>query len=328
MDALPFENRKQQILVKKDSITDEKLGCIPEKRSADTIIDYGIVNLNKPKGPTSHMVSGYVQKILGLSKAGHSGTLDPGVTGVLPVALGRATRIVQTMLNAGKEYVCIMHIHKPVAEDEARKIINTFVGKITQLPPVRSAVVRQMRERTIYYLEILEIKGQDILFRVGCQAGTYIRKLCHDIGYKLKVGAHMAELIRTKAGPFMFDEMTTLQDLEDALWYWKNKQNDKFLKHCIKPVEAGVEHLPKIWVHDSAVDSICHGASLNAPGVSKLTDDILAESDIAIMSLKNELVALAKAKKNSNEIIKLEKGTVAITSKVFMQPNTYQKIQS
>lgn len=323
---LQFENKEQKILIKKDSKTDESLGCLPDKRLADEIINYGIVNINKPKGPTSHMVSGYVQKILGISKAGHSGTLDPAVTGVLPVALGRGTRVVQALLNAGKEYVCIMHIHKPVPEEQIRQAINTFIGKIKQLPPVRSAVVRQLRERTIYYLEILEIAGQDVLFRVGCQAGTYIRKLCHDIGLKLKVGAHMSELIRTKAGPFTLDTSVTLQDLEDALWYWKNERNDKFLRRCIQPIESAVKHLAKVWILDSAVDSVCHGAILNVPGIAMLDSGITKGGEIAIMTLKNELVALAIAQKNSEEMMSADNGFAALTSKVFMLPNTYSRL--
>ncbi len=316
---------QQEILIKRESSTNEQYGCMPECRPTDILINYGISNINKPKGPTSHMVSEFVQKIVCIDKAGHSGTLDPGVTGVLPVALGRATRIVQALLIAGKEYVCIMHIHKPVTEQEIRKTIQSFVGKIMQLPPVRSSVVRQLRERSIYYLDVLEIKGQDVLFRVGCQAGTYIRKLCHDIGLKLKVGAHMSELIRTKAGPFGFDTAVTLQDLEDAFWYWKNENNDKLLRNCILPVEAGVEHLPKIWIDDSAVDSICHGALLNAPGVVKLTNNVIENEIVAVMTLKNELVALSIAKKNADEILKMQHGTVAKTSKVFMLLNTYPK---
>ena len=324
-NTLPFEKIKHEILVKKQAETNPKYGCDPNNIPADQLINYGIANINKPKGPTSHMVSEYVQKILKLDKAGHSGTLDPGVTGVLPVALGKATRIVQTLLNAGKEYICMMKIHKQLPEEEVRKTINTFIGKIKQLPPVRSAVVRQIRERTIYYLDIIEINQLDVLFKVGCQAGTYIRKLCHDIGLKLETRAHMAELIRTKAGPFNFDTTVTLQDLEDAIWYCKNEKNDKLLRHCIQPIENAVQHIPKIWIQDSAVDSICHGAHLNAPGIAKLDSDIEKETEIAIMTLKNELVALANAKKTTKEILDAEKGLAATAFKVFMQPGTYSK---
>jgi len=322
---LPFEGLKRDVLVKHDAVTDDAFGCVPEKRPAETLVSYGIVNLNKPRGPTSHMVSEYVQKIFGIDKAGHSGTLDPGVTGVLPVALGRGTRIVQALLNAGKEYVCCMHVHKLVDADVLKKTLLSFVGRITQLPPVRSAVVRQFRERDVYYLDVLEIDGQNVLFRIGCQAGTYIRKLCHDVGRKLNCGAHMVELVRTKAGPFFFDSVVTLQDIEDAFWYWKHENNDKFLRHCIYPVENGVEHLPKVWVFDSAVDSLCHGAILHVPGIVKLTSDVVPDCLVAVMTLKDELIALGSAKKTAVDLMKIDNGVAVVTNKVFMLPDTYKK---
>src|SRR3989338_4367578 len=108
-NLLPFEKISRKILVRKEAETNPDLGCNPEERKTEEIINYGIANIDKPKGPTSHQVSDFVQKILHINKSGHSGTLDPAVTGVLPVALGRATRIVQTLLTAGKEYVGIMH---------------------------------------------------------------------------------------------------------------------------------------------------------------------------------------------------------------------------
>src|SRR3989344_1720794 len=185
MSQLPFEKINRKILVRKESETDCKSGGNPQKLKTEKIITYGIVNVDKPKGPTSHQVSDYMQKILHINKAGHSGTLDPAVTGVLPVALDRATRIVQTLLTAGKEYVAIMHLHKDVEEEKLRETINKyFVGKIQQIPPLKSSVKRQLRTRTIYHLGILEIEDKDVLFKVGCEAGTYIRKLIHDIGQK------------------------------------------------------------------------------------------------------------------------------------------------
>src|SRR3989339_2142654 len=222
---LPFERTERKILVRKEAETDEKYGCNPNDRKTEEIVNYGIVNIDKPKGPTSHQVSDYMQKILHINKAGHSGTLDPAVTGVLPVALDRATRIVQGLLTAGKEYVAIMHLHKEVEEKLLRDTIQKyFIGKIMQLPPIKSSVKRQLRPRTIYYLDILEIDGKEVLFKVGTEAGTYIRKLIHDLGQKLKVGAHMAELRRTKAGPFDESTLFTMQELIDAYYYWKEEQ--------------------------------------------------------------------------------------------------------
>ncbi len=322
-NKLPFEEIKKDIIIKKESITDPNLGDDPEKRKVEELIQLGIVNIDKPKGPTSHQVSDYAQRILNIKKAGHSGTLDPGVTGVLAIALGRATRIVQTLLPAGKEYVCIMHIHKEIEERKIKKVFKAFTGKITQLPPIKSAVKRQERERNIYYMEILEIEGKDVLFKVGCQAGTYIRKLCSDMGKKLGTGAHMAELRRTKAGCFDESTLCTLQDLADAYSYWEEDKNEKFIRKVIQPIENAVTHLPKIWVHDSAIESLCHGRDLAVPGISKLYNDINPGDLAAVLSLKNELIAIGEALMTSITMCDKNKGIAVRVNKVFMKEGKY-----
>lgn len=323
MDQLPFESKKRKILIKKESGTDPNLGCDPNKRPTEQLLNYGIVNIDKPKGPTSHQISAFVQKILDIKKAGHSGTLDPAVTGVLPIALGRATRIVTNLLKAGKEYITIMHLHKLVEEEKIRQVMSSFVGKIKQMPPIKSAIKRRWRFRSIYYIEILEIDSQDILFRVGCEAGTYIRKICHDLGQKLGTGAHMAELRRTKAGPFDESTLVTLQNLTDAFWYWKNENNEELIKKYIQPMENAVQHLPKIWVIDSAIESITHGRDLAIPGISRL-EEFEKDETIAILSLKGELIATGIAMINSSHVMKEEKGIVVKTDTVFMLPGTYK----
>ena len=322
-NLLPFEQIERKILIRKESKTDEKLGCLPDKRPANELINYGIVNIDKPKGPTSHQVSEYVQKILNINKSGHSGTLDPAVSGVLPVALARATRIVEYLLHAGKEYVALMHLHKEVSEDKIKNVFIEFTGKIKQKPPIKSSVKRVVREREIYYIEILEIDGKDVLFKVGCQAGTYIRKLCHDIGQKLGVGAHMAELRRTKAGCFDESTLATLQDLADAYWYYKSEGKEKFIRKVIQPMENAVEHLAKVWVLDTTVESLCHGVDLKVPGISKVESGISVHDKVAMMTLKNELVALGTAKLKSAEMLG-DKGLAVMTEKVFMEPGTYK----
>src|SRR3989344_9662645 len=160
-NKLPFELMQREVLIRKKAESSMKFGEDPNNRPVDHLLTYGIININKPKGPTSHQVSAYVQQILGISKSGHSGTLDPHVTGVLPVAIEKATRIVQTLLKAGKEYVGIMHLHTDVSEEEIKRAAEEFTGKIEQLPPIRSAVKRRLRTREIYYLEILEVEGRD-----------------------------------------------------------------------------------------------------------------------------------------------------------------------
>jgi len=323
-NQLPFEQIERKILIRKGAETNPELGCKPEERKTEEIINYGIVNIDKPKGPTSHQVSDYVQKIIRISKAGHSGTLDPAVTGVLPIALDRATRIVQGLLTAGKEYVGIMHLHKNIEEKILRETINKyFIGKIQQMPPLKSSVKRQLRTRTVYYFEILEIDEKDVLFKAGTEAGTYIRKLCFDIGKKLGCGAHMAELRRTKAGPFDESTLFTLHELQDAYYFLKEENNEKFIRKIIQPVENGVKHLPKVWVFDTTVESLCHGVDLKVPGISKVNDTINKDGIVAIMTLKDELVALGTAQISSEEMLG-EKGVAVKTEKVFMQPGVYK----
>lgn len=294
-------------------------GTAPEERTIEQLITYGIVNIDKPKGPTSHQIAKYVQKILGINKSGHSGTLDPAVTGVQPMGLGRATRITQYLLTAPKEYVCLMHLHREVPEETVREVIKKFVGKIRQKPPIKSAVKRVERTREIYEFEIIEIEEKDVLFRVKCQAGTYIRVLCHKIGQELGTGAHMAELRRTQAGPFTEnDNLVTLNDLRDAYFYYKEENNPKFLKYCIQPVEKALLYIPKCWILDSAIESLSNGRDLAIPGVSKLENFKKGEV-VAIMTLKGELVAIGEAAMSAVEINTKEKGLAIDVYKVFME---------
>ena len=197
-------------------------GKDPYKRTIEELLDTGVINLDKPPGPTSHEVVSWVKGILHIKRAGHSGTLDPHVTGCLPTMLGDATRLVRVLLLSGKEYVCVMRLHADVPEKDVRQVLEEFTGTIYQRPPLVSAVKRVVRKRTIYYTKFLELVGRDVLFIVGCEAGTYIRKLCHDIGEALGCGAHMYELRRTRSGPFTEDDsMITLHTLKDAYEIWK-----------------------------------------------------------------------------------------------------------
>ncbi|MBS3122651.1 RNA-guided pseudouridylation complex pseudouridine synthase subunit Cbf5 [Candidatus Woesearchaeota archaeon] len=334
MSLLPFEKIKRKELIRKNYGTDAKFGCKPEDRTTEQILNYGAVNIDKPSGPTSHQVSDYVQRVLNINKSGHSGTLDPKVTGCLPVALADSTKVVQVLLHAGKEYVGIMHLHKIVPEKKLNETIEKFTGRIKQLPPIKSSVKRQWRFRNIYYFEVLEVSedGKDILFKVGCQAGTYIRKLVHDFGQSIKdetgtpIGAHMSELRRTKAGPFNESTLCTLQDLADAFYYYKQEGNDKYLRAIIQPVENAVAHLPKVWVFDTTVDTLCHGAQLKVPGISKVESDIQAADQVAIMTLKDELVAFGEALMISKSMVQEERGIAVKIKRVFMKPGVYPRI--
>ena len=251
------------------------------------------------------------------------------MTGVLPVALMDATKVVQALLMAGKEYISVMKIHADLPEERIKSVLQEFHGSIYQRPPIRASVKRRVRVRRIYYLDFLEAEGRNVLLRVGCEAGTYIRKLIHDVGEVLGCGAHMHELRRTRAGPF--DEKKDLVKLHDALyWYslWKETDDESHLRRFILPMERAVDLLPKIYIRDSAVDAVCHGAHLTAPGVTYIETGIKPKANVAVMTLKGELVSFAKAVTRTDEIMKLSHGIVAKNTRVLMPRGTYPKLWS
>lgn len=251
---------------------------------------------------------------------------NPNVTGVLPITLEESRKIVQALLLSGKEYVCLMKLHSDVQEERVREALKIFEDTIYQRPPLRASVKRHLRTRKIYYLDFLEMEGRSVLFRVGCEGGTYIRMLCHHIGEVLGCGAHMQELRRTRAGPFVEDEnIVTLHDVAYMFMEWQEKKEDAKLKSFIKPMEKALALVPKIYIRDSAVDAICHGANLTAPGVLSIETGIKTGSAVALFTLKGEAVALATAQSSTEDILKMEHGVVAKTRRVLMPRGTYPK---
>ena len=248
------------------------------------------------------------------------------MTGILPITLEEARKIVQALLFSGKEYVCVMKLHGNASQNRVEAVLKEFENTIYQRPPLRASVKRQLRTRKIYYIDFMEMEGRNVLFKVGCEGGTYIRKLCFDIGEVLGCGAHMQELRRTRAGPFVEGEGTvTLHDV--AYWFmeWQKQGDDKILRKIIQPMEKALALVPKIYIRDSAVDAICHGANLTAPGVLSLETNIQKDSLVAIFTLKGEAVALAKALASTEEILSMEHGMVAQTKRVLMPRGTYPK---
>jgi H/ACA ribonucleoprotein complex subunit 4 len=314
------------ILIKADESTDAKYGCRPEERPIKEYIRNGVINLDKPPGPTSHQVVAWIKHILSISKAGHAGTLDPKVSGVLPVALENAVKALYAISKAEKEYVGILKLHSYVDEEKIRKVMSYFIGDVYQRPPLRSAVKRALRIKRIYNLKVLEVNNRDILFHVKCESGTYIRMLCHHIGMLLGVGGHMQELRRIASGPFKEDSsLATLHKLKDSYDIWLESGDETFLRKVIQPMERLVENMPKIFVRDSAVDAICNGANLYAQGVVRLDSTIKKGSLVALMTLKNELIALGTALKTSLEIFEMDYGVVVKTIRVIMNRRTYPK---
>ncbi len=323
----PWKTTREQ-RIKAEGKTDPKYGHKPSERPAAEYMRYGVINLDKPAGPTSHEVAAWTKKIMHLQHVGHGGTLDPKVTGVLPVTLEDSTKIVQALLHSGKEYVCVMKLHGDVEEERVRTALEEFENLIYQRPPLRASVKRQLRTRRVYFIDFMEMEGRNVLFKVGCEGGTYIRKLCYDIGEILGVGAHMQELRRTRAGPFVENSSDRVTLHELAYWFaeWEEKKDEQTLRKIVQPMETALALIPKIVIRDSAVDALCHGANLTAPGILSVETGIKRDFMIAVLTLKGEALALAKALLATEEILELEHGTVATLQRVLMPRGTYPKV--
>ena len=291
-------------------------GKYPGARSVEELLHNGIIILDKWCGPTSHEVSATVKKLLERKKTAHAGTLDPQVSGVLPIMLDNACKVMPALQKQDKEYVGIMHLHREISAGELEKAVKSFTGTITQKPPVRSAVARVERKRRIYSFKILECSGRDALFSVSCEAGTYIRKLIDDLGKKIG-GAHMSELRRTSVGAFSEEKSHKIQDIADAFFFFKENGSDE-LKNFILPVESVVNHLGKIIVKDSAVKSILNGSPLYTSGISRIEKTIKNGDLLALLTLKGELLALAKSNIDFNEKAIKRKQLIAKTDRVIM----------
>ena len=249
------------------------------------------------------------------------------MTGVLPVALQRMTRVIGSVVHSTKEYVCVMQLHRPVREEDLRRVLEEFTGEIYQRPPLRSSVKRSLRTKRVNRIELLEYDGSRYaLLKVDCEAGTNMRKLCWDIGLVLGVGAHMRELRRTRTGPFSERVgLVRLQDVAEALFRYREEGKDDLLRRVVMPGEFSICHLPKVVVRDTAVESIVHGASLAVPGVVMLHEGIKPGDTVAILTLKGELVALGEAAMDSERILSERRGIAVKLRRVVLEPGLYPR---
>lgn len=307
-------------------ITDDAYGTYYDKRTIEQLMNYGIILLDKPPGPTSHETVAWTKRLLKLPKIGHSGTLDPQVSGVLPLGLGDATKALGVLLYGPKEYHALGRIHTLPTKEKLDEVVEMFTGEIFQKPPQRSAVVRQTRTRTIYEFEVLEQKERLLLTRILCEAGTYIRKLYYDMGEVLGSGATMIELRRSRVDQFHEnDGLVTLHELANAFALWEEKKDDTKLMTMIKPVEYALSELKSVVIRDSAVDAMCHGAQLAIPGVLQISPNLKKGDIVGVYTQKGEVVALAEATMSEEEIRDAVKGHAFETKRLIMAPNTYPK---
>ncbi len=309
-----------------DDITNENYGHYPDRRPIESLMYYGLILIDKPAGPTSHEVVAWVKRILEIDKAGHSGTLDPGATGLLPIGLGEGTKALSVLLLGPKEYYALARLHAHVSADKVQKVMSEFTGELYQRPPQRSSVKRVTRVRTVYEFDYLEDYDRLVLMRILCQAGTYIRKIIYDIGEVMSPGATMVELRRTRVSNLSEqDGFVRLHDLADAYQRYKESKDDSKLRRLVLPIEHCLEGIRGVTVRDTAVDALCHGAPLAVPGVVALPKDLRVGELVGVYTLKGEIVGLGQAGMTKDEIEQNAKGIAFVMKRLIMKPGTYPK---
>ncbi|KAH0838414.1 putative rRNA pseudouridine synthase [Lanmaoa asiatica] len=336
-----------KLLIRSSHFTPIPSGSSPLKRDISSYIKSGVINLDKPSNPSSHEVVAWLRRILRVEKTGHSGTLDPKVTGCLIVCIDRATRLVKSQQGAGsqvspltfshatdwysgKEYVCVLRLHSSLPNPTALpRALQTLSGALFQRPPLISAVKRQLRIRTIYESKLLEFdeKRNLAVFWVSCEAGTYIRTLCVHLGLLLGVGGHMQELRRVRSGAMSEnDDIVTMHDVLDAQWMYDNTRDESYLRRVIRPLESLLVGYKRIVVKDSAVNAVCYGAKLMVPGLLRYEADISVNEDVVLMTTKaGEAIALAIAQMSTVELATCDHGVVAKVKRCIMERDTYPR---
>ncbi|TFL06529.1 pseudouridine synthase [Pterulicium gracile] len=318
-----------KLLIRSSHFTPIPSGCSPLKRDITNYIKSGVINLDKPSNPSSHEVVAWLRRILRADKTGHSGTLDPKVTGCLIVCIDRATRLVKSQQGAGKEYVCVVRLHAGLPDPTALpRALQTLSGALFQRPPLISAVKRQLRIRTIYESKLLEFDEKRNLgvFWVSCEAGTYIRTLCVHLGLILGVGGHMQELRRVRSGAMSEnDDIVTMHDVMDAQWLYDNQRDESYLRRVIRPLECLMVGYKRIVVKDSAVNAVCYGAKLMIPGLLRYEADISTHEEVVLMTTKGEAIALGIAQMSTVDLATCDHGVVAKVKRCIMERDTYPR---
>lgn len=318
-----------KLLVRTNHFTPIPHGCSPLQRDLPSYVSSGVINLDKPSNPSSHEVVAWIRRILRVEKTGHSGTLDPKVTGCLIVCIDRATRLVKSQQGAGKEYVAVLRLHEALPDpSKLPRVLETLTGALFQRPPLISAVKRQLRIRTIYESKLIEFDNDRHLavFWVSCEAGTYIRTLCVHLGLLLGVGGHMQELRRVRSGAMSeSDDMATMHDVLDAQWLYDTQRDESYLRKVIQPLESLLVGYKRIVVKDSAVNAVCYGAKLMIPGLLRFEANIELNEEVVLITTKGEAIAIAIAQMSTVDLSTCDHGVVAKVKRCIMERDTYPR---
>ena len=314
-----------QHILDTDASTNPSIGGEPDSRDVMERLASGFILLDKPAGPTSHQLASWARDMFGLERLGHGGTLDPFATGVLPLMAGKAMKLTKKILTHKKTYICVFRF--ATAPDEVRlaEVMKQLTGRVYNVPPEVSAVKVQVRTRKIYTFENIEIKGNDMIARVYCEAGTYIRTIARDMGLLLDMKVQLKELRRETTGVFKLEDCITMQELADAIWLWKECDQPKALLRVIHPIEKLLLDLPSATVKDSAAAALAHGAPLLRPGIVNIKSDVKAGKQVMIETLKGEAVGIVTLTLSTNEIATLSEGEVARPSMVLLDEGLYPR---
>ena len=311
-----------QLHVRTSHYTPLPCGSSPLARPLNHHLSYGVINLDKPANPSSHEVVSWIKKILRVEKTGHSGTLDPKVTGCLIVCIDRATRLVKSQQSAGKEYVAVARLHSACDVAKVQRSVETLTGALFQRPPLISAVKRQLRIRTIYESKLLEYDEERNLgvLWLSCEAGTYVRTLCVHLGLLTGAGGHMQELRRVRSGALAEkDNLVTMHDVLDAQHVYDTTKDETYLRRVVMPLEVLLTKYKRIVVKDSAVNAICYGAKFMIPGLLRFADGIELNDEVVLMTTKGEAIAVAIAQMTTAVMATVDHGVVAKIKRVIME---------
>ena len=275
--------------------------------------------LDKPRGPSSHQVTAWARDLLGVPAAGHAGTLDPNVSGLLWVGVGPALKLLPLVLEFPKRYLAAVRLHAAVPRRDLERTIAEFEGPIYQTPPVRSAVRRERRVRTVHRLRLLEVDGPRILLDVVADSGTYVRTLAVDLGEALGAGGHLEELRRTATGPFSESAAVPLATLADAAAE-RAEGRAGALRALLHPMDEVWREFPTVVLKDGAASAVAHGAGLARGGIATSPKPFAAGARVALVARTGELVATGVARYDAAEIPSVRSGWVVEGLRVFVDP--------
>ncbi|MBT3477397.1 MAG: RNA-guided pseudouridylation complex pseudouridine synthase subunit Cbf5 [Euryarchaeota archaeon] len=305
--------------------TNPSIGGNPDERDVEERLASGFILLDKPAGPTSHQLASWARDLFGLERLGHGGTLDPFATGVLPLMAGKSMKLTKKILTHKKTYICVFRFASSPDEEQLQKVMKQLTGRVYNVPPEVSAVKVQVRTRKIFTFEKIEMKANDMIARVYCEAGTYIRTIARDMGLLLDMKVQLKELRRETTGVFKLEDCITMQELADAVWLWKERDQPEALLRVIHPIEKLLLDLPTATVKDSAAAALAHGAPLLRPGLVDIQSGVKAGKDIMIQTLKGEAVGIVTLTLGADELAAIDEGEVARPSMVLLDEGLYPR---